>query len=77
MSKDSIKALQWQIELNSFIIYRAQDVEYNVPPEYLINFAIRDKLTAPALKVLQEDLLFFLFYTNIGDKMQLMAASEL
>lgn len=59
------------------IIYRAQDVEYNVPPEYLINFAIRDKLTAPALKVLQEDLLFFLFYTNIGDKMQLMAASEL
>ncbi|XP_062125310.1 regulator of gene activity isoform X1 [Drosophila sulfurigaster albostrigata] len=56
---------------------RAQDVEYNVPPEYLINFAIRDKLTAPALKVLQEDLLFFLFYTNIGDKMQLMAASEL
>ncbi|EDV94824.1 regulator of gene activity isoform X2 [Drosophila grimshawi] len=56
---------------------RAQDVEYNVPPEYLINFAIRDKLTAPALKKLQEDLLFFLFYTNIGDMMQLMAAAEL
>ncbi|XP_026846959.1 regulator of gene activity isoform X3 [Drosophila persimilis] len=56
---------------------RAQDVEFNVPPEYLINFAIRDKLTAPVLKKLQEDLLFFLFYTNIGDIMQLMAAAEL
>ncbi|XP_033150042.1 regulator of gene activity isoform X2 [Drosophila busckii] len=56
---------------------RAQDVEFNVPPEYLINFAIRDKLTAPVLKKLQEDLLFFLFYTNIGDRMQLMAAAEL
>lgn len=56
---------------------RAQDVEYSVPPEYLINFAIRDKLTAPVLKKLQEDLLFFLFYTNIGDLMQLMAAAEL
>ncbi|XP_064554182.1 regulator of gene activity isoform X1 [Drosophila montana] len=56
---------------------RAQDVEYSVPPEYLINFAIRDKLTAPVLKKLQEDLLFFLFYTNIGDIMQLMAAAEL
>ncbi|XP_017114674.1 regulator of gene activity isoform X1 [Drosophila elegans] len=56
---------------------RAQDVEFNVPPEYLINFAIRDKLTAPVLKKLQEDLLFFLFYTNIGDMMQLMAAAEL
>lgn len=56
---------------------RAQDVEYNVPPEYLINFAIRDKLSSPMLKKLQEDLLFFLFYTNIGDIMQLMAAVEL
>uniref|UniRef100_A0A1B0G6U1 NOT2/NOT3/NOT5 C-terminal domain-containing protein n=1 Tax=Glossina morsitans morsitans TaxID=37546 RepID=A0A1B0G6U1_GLOMM len=56
---------------------RAQDVEYNVPPEYLINFAIRDKLSSPLLKKLQEDLLFFLFYTNIGDIMQLMAAAEL
>ncbi|XP_037948928.1 regulator of gene activity isoform X2 [Teleopsis dalmanni] len=56
---------------------RAQDVDYNVPPEYLINFAIRDKLSSPILKKLQEDLLFFLFYTNIGDIMQLMAAAEL
>ncbi|XP_055903495.1 regulator of gene activity isoform X2 [Eupeodes corollae] len=56
---------------------RAQDVDYSVPPEYLINFAIRDKLSHPVLKKLQEDLLFFLFYTNIGDVMQLMAAAEL
>ncbi|XP_030373620.1 regulator of gene activity isoform X2 [Scaptodrosophila lebanonensis] len=56
---------------------RAQDIEFNVPPEYLINFAIKDKLNAPLLKKLQEDLLFFLFYTNIGDMMQLMAAAEL
>lgn len=63
--------------LITFLFCRAQDVEFNVPPEYLINFAIRDKLTAPVLKKLQEDLLFFLFYTNIGDIMQLMAAAEL
>ncbi|XP_049304490.1 regulator of gene activity isoform X5 [Bactrocera dorsalis] len=56
---------------------RVQDVECNVPTEYLINYAIKDKLSAPLLNKLQEDLLFFLFYTNIGDIWQMMAAAEL
>ncbi|XP_020714503.1 regulator of gene activity isoform X3 [Ceratitis capitata] len=56
---------------------RVQDVECNVPTEYLINYAIKDKLSAPILNKLQEDLLFFLFYTNIGDIWQMMAAAEL
>ncbi|KAL5273533.1 CNOT2 family protein [Megaselia abdita] len=56
---------------------RAQDIEYNVPPEYLVNGAIRDKLSAPQLKKYKEDLLFYLFYTNAGDALQLLAAHEL
>ncbi|XP_055384296.1 regulator of gene activity [Condylostylus longicornis] len=56
---------------------RAQDIEYNVPPEYLINASIRDKLSSLALKKYKDDLLFFLFYTNVGDVMQLAAAAEL
>ncbi|XP_037922999.1 regulator of gene activity isoform X3 [Hermetia illucens] len=56
---------------------RAQDIEHNVPPEYLVNVAIRDKLASLTLKKYKDDLLFFLFYTNVGDVMQLAAAAEL
>lgn len=56
---------------------RAQDIEHNVPPEYLVNVSIRDKLSSITLKKYKEDLLFFLFYTNVGDLMQLAAAAEL
>jgi CCR4-NOT transcription complex subunit 2 len=40
--------------------------------------SIRDKL-APMnkMKLYKDDLLFFLFYTNCGDVMQIMAAHEL
>jgi len=57
---------------------RPQDIDYPVPSEYLINVSIRDKL-APLSKMkhYKDDLLFFLFYTNCGDLMQLAAANEL
>jgi CCR4-NOT transcription complex subunit 2 len=56
---------------------RPQDIDYQVPSEYLINFAIRDKLAPIKMKQYKDDLLFFLFYTNCGDVMQLAAANEL
>ncbi|XP_058060001.1 regulator of gene activity [Anopheles bellator] len=56
---------------------RPQDIEYNVPPEYLINMSIRDKLSKVTLQKYKDDLLFYLFYTNVGDMMQLAAAAEL
>lgn len=56
---------------------RPQDIEYPVPSEYLINISIRDKLAQMKMKQYKDDLLFFLFYTNCGDVMQLAAATEL
>lgn len=57
--------------------FRAQDIDYPVPAEYLINVSIREKLAQLKLKQYKEDLLFFLFYSNVGDVMQLAAANEL
>ncbi|KAG5675906.1 hypothetical protein PVAND_005765 [Polypedilum vanderplanki] len=56
---------------------RPQDIDFPVPSEYLINVAIRDKLAQMKMKQYKDDLLFFLFYTNCGDVMQLAAANEL
>uniref|UniRef100_A0A182P0A4 NOT2/NOT3/NOT5 C-terminal domain-containing protein n=1 Tax=Anopheles epiroticus TaxID=199890 RepID=A0A182P0A4_9DIPT len=56
---------------------RPQDIDYHVPPEYLINMSIRDKLSKLTLQKYKDDLLFYLFYTNVGDMMQLAAAAEL
>jgi CCR4-NOT transcription complex subunit 2 len=56
---------------------RPQDIDYPVPAEYLINMSIRDKLAQMKLKQYKDDLLFFLFYTNVGDVMQIAAANEL
>ncbi|KAK9498522.1 hypothetical protein O3M35_003138 [Rhynocoris fuscipes] len=56
---------------------RAQDIDYNVPPEYIINHSIRDKLAQLKLTRYKEDLLFFMYYTNAGDMLQLAAAAEL
>uniref|UniRef100_A0A675B3N0 NOT2/NOT3/NOT5 C-terminal domain-containing protein n=1 Tax=Anopheles darlingi TaxID=43151 RepID=A0A675B3N0_ANODA len=56
---------------------RPQDIDYSVPPEYLINMSIRDKLSKLTLQKYKDDLLFYLFYTNVGDMMQLAAAAEL
>lgn len=56
---------------------RPQDVDFHVPPEYLINHAIRDKLAAMKLSRYKDDLLFFMFYTSVGDVLQIAAAAEL
>lgn len=56
---------------------RPQDIDFHVPPEYLTNAVIRDKLAPVKLNRYQEDLLFYLFYTNVGDAMQLAASIEL
>ncbi|XP_049782337.1 CCR4-NOT transcription complex subunit 2 isoform X1 [Schistocerca cancellata] len=56
---------------------RPQDIDFHVPPEYLINPNIRDKLGPVKLNRYKDDLLFYMFYTNIGDVAQLAAATEL
>ena len=56
---------------------RPQDIDFHVPPEYLTNAVIRDKLAPVKLNRYQEDLLFYLFYTNVGDAMQMAASLEL
>ncbi|CAH1125898.1 unnamed protein product [Ceutorhynchus assimilis] len=56
---------------------RPQDVDFHVPPEYLINNAIRNKLAPMKLSIYKDDVLFFLFYTSVGDVLQIAAATEL
>ncbi|XP_075227875.1 CCR4-NOT transcription complex subunit regena [Lycorma delicatula] len=56
---------------------RPQDIDYHVPPEYLINHGIRDKLAQIKLCRYKDDVLFYMFYTNVGDILQLAAANEL
>lgn len=60
-----------------YFYFRPQDIDYPVPAEYMINVAIRDKLATMKMKQYKDDLLFFLFYTNVGDVMQIAAANEL
>ncbi|XP_019879549.1 CCR4-NOT transcription complex subunit 2 [Aethina tumida] len=56
---------------------RPQDIDFHVPPEYLINHAIRDKLASMKLSRYKDDLLFYMFYNNVGDVLQIAAADEL
>ncbi|KAH1000690.1 hypothetical protein HUJ04_012986 [Dendroctonus ponderosae] len=56
---------------------RPQDVDFHVPPEYIINHAIRNKLSPMKLNQYKEDVLFFMFYTSVGDVLQVAAAAEL
>uniref|UniRef100_A0AAQ5YF18 CCR4-NOT transcription complex subunit 2 n=1 Tax=Amphiprion ocellaris TaxID=80972 RepID=A0AAQ5YF18_AMPOC len=56
---------------------RPQDIDFHVPSEYLTNIHIRDKLAAIKLSRYGEDLLFYLYYMNGGDLLQLLAAVEL
>ncbi|XP_033739507.1 CCR4-NOT transcription complex subunit 2-like isoform X3 [Pecten maximus] len=56
---------------------RPQDIDFHVPAEYLTNIFIRDKLAPVKLNRYGEDLLFYLFYMNGGDVLQLAAAFEL
>ncbi|XP_061192335.1 CCR4-NOT transcription complex subunit 2-like isoform X1 [Saccostrea echinata] len=56
---------------------RPQDIDYHVPSEYLTNIFLRDKLAPIKLNRYGEDVLFFLFYMNGNDFIQLAAAAEL
>lgn len=56
---------------------RPQDIDYHVPQEYLTNQQIRGKLAPVKFDRYGEDLLFYMFYSNAGDLLQIMAASEL
>ncbi|KAM6985357.1 CCR4-NOT transcription complex subunit 2-like isoform 2-T2 [Aplochiton taeniatus] len=56
---------------------RPQDIDFHVPSEYLTNIHIRDKLAVIKLSRYGEDLLFYLYYMNGGDLLQLLAAVEL
>lgn len=56
---------------------RPHEIDFNVPPEYRINSYIREKLAPIKLGRYGEDVLFYLYYTNEGDVLQLAAAAEL
>ncbi|XP_044735169.1 regulator of gene activity isoform X2 [Chrysoperla carnea] len=56
---------------------RPQDIDFHVPPEYIINATIREKLAPVKLNRYKDDLLFFLFYNSCGDFLQVAAAAEL
>merc|ERR1719429_455951 len=56
---------------------RPQDIDYHVPFEYLTNTTIRDKLAPVKLNRYKDDILFYMFYTNVGDVLQMAAAAEL
>merc|ERR1719228_3263924 len=56
---------------------RPQDIDFRVPHEYLTNTAIREKLAPVKLNRYKDDILFYMFYTNVGDVLQLAAAAEL
>ncbi|XP_062518931.1 CCR4-NOT transcription complex subunit 2-like isoform X3 [Corticium candelabrum] len=57
---------------------RPKDMDYSVPPEYLTNAYIRDKLPPPnKLNRYPDDLLFYLYYNNGGDLFQLAVTAEL
>lgn len=51
--------------------------DYPVPLEYIVNYQIKDKLAKIDIKRYSDDLLFYLFYMNGGDMLQLQAAAVL
>ncbi|XP_064399310.1 CCR4-NOT transcription complex subunit 2-like isoform X2 [Halichondria panicea] len=56
---------------------RPQDIDYSVPQEYLVHPFVREKLAPIRLNRYNEDLLFYLYYSNGGDLLQMLAAAEL
>ena len=51
----------------------------NIGSKFFINlcFYSRDKLAPVKLNRYKDDVLFYMFYTNVGDVLQLAAAAEL
>ncbi|UJR21555.1 hypothetical protein I4U23_024639 [Adineta vaga] len=56
---------------------RAHEIDYQVPSEYQMGLQIREKLSPVNFSNLNEDTLFFLFYSFGNDYVQLSAAAEL
>ncbi|VEL25692.1 unnamed protein product [Protopolystoma xenopodis] len=56
---------------------RPQDLDYVVPPEYLIRNLIADHLPDPLMDQLSDEILFWLFYQCCREEIQLVAAKEL
>ncbi|CAE1291856.1 CNOT2 [Acanthosepion pharaonis] len=61
----------------SSISRRPQDIDRNLPNEYLTNAYIKQKLPPIKLSRYNEDLLFYLFYIYCEDTIQVAAAYEL
>ncbi|KAI2798641.1 CCR4-NOT transcription complex subunit 2 [Blomia tropicalis] len=53
------------------------EIDYPVPPEYLVHHNVRDKIADIKTNLYSEDLLFFLFYFFAGEQMQMLATNEL
>ncbi len=68
--------LNWKF-FQFFNCFFSNHVDFPVPTEYILNCQIKDKLAPIELSRYSEDTLFFLFYMNGGDLMQLQAASTL
>lgn len=62
---------------NDSCIGRSQDLDYAVPPEYLIRHLISDRLPDPPVDQLSEETLFWLFYNCCREEVQLVVAKEL
>uniref|UniRef100_F1L795 CCR4-NOT transcription complex subunit 2 n=1 Tax=Ascaris suum TaxID=6253 RepID=F1L795_ASCSU len=56
---------------------RPQDVDVEVPSEYLTNITVRNRLPSIKLNRLSDDVLFYLFYNFPGEVYQVAAACEL
>ena len=56
---------------------RPQDIDYHVPQEYIINSRIREKLAPIKLNKYGDELLFYLYYNNGNDILQVYANYEL
>jgi CCR4-NOT transcription complex subunit 2 len=54
----------------------SHEIDYPVPPEYMVSSTIRDKLQI-TLKSYHEDTIFYLFYLYPNDLLQVAAAMEL
>ena len=65
--------------MSMFLIHRlltAKDY-MTILCRYLTNTAIREKLAPVKLNRYKDDILFYMFYTNVGDVLQMAAAAEL
>ena len=60
-----------------FLSFNGTILEYWFKKIYKPFFVSRDKLAPVKLNRYKDDVLFYMFYTNVGDVLQLAAAAEL